>query len=236
MKKIHQNVWAIGAALFAFAGFLAVILASSSCQEAIAATDKPKKIVFIAGKPSHPSGQHEFNAGAIILARCLNEQSGLPVEVKVVHNGWPEDESVFSDADAVIIYSDGNARHPINGNEKKFDAMVAKGLGVMFMHYGVEVPPGEQGEFFKKWIGGHYEAGFSTNPHWTAAVEIDKEHPIANGVPDFSANRRMVLQYAFFRSQNGPRYSDRDSKPGNGSIATSTGLPPGKPGSENARP
>ena len=64
------------------------------------------KIVMVAGAPSHPSGQHEFNAGTILLARALNEQSGLDVDVKIVHNGWPEDASVFDGAKA-IIHLDG---------------------------------------------------------------------------------------------------------------------------------
>ena len=132
------------------------LISLTSCGEkALAVTGEKTKIVFIAGKVSHPSGQHEFNAGAILLARALNEQSGLPLEVKVVHNGWPEDEAIFDGAKAVIIYSDGNASHPVNGHESKMEEMLASGVGLMCMHYGVEVPPGELGEKFKRWIGGH---------------------------------------------------------------------------------
>lgn len=170
---------------------------SFSDTAGVAADSQAKKIVFIAGNKSHPSGQHEFNAGAEILARAINEQSGLPVHVDVVHNGWPEDETIFDGAAAVIIYSDGNASHPVNGHEKKMQEMIDAGVGLMCMHYGVEVPPGEQGELFKKWIGGHYEGGFSCNPHWTAPVELDKEHPIANGVPNFSANDEWYYNIRF---------------------------------------
>jgi type 1 glutamine amidotransferase len=155
-----------------------------ACVQAGAET----KIVLIAGQPSHPSGQHEFNAGAILLARALNEQSGLPVHVDVVHNGWPEDESVFDGAKAVVIYSDGNDRHPTKDHEETMDTLVDQGVGLMCMHYGVEVPAGPRGEYFKKWIGGHYEAGFSCNPHWTAPLEAESKHPIAKGIPKFSAN------------------------------------------------
>lgn len=146
------------------------------------------RVVMIAGEPSHPSGQHEFNAGSILIARALNEQSGLPVHVDVIHNGWPKDESVLEGAAALIIYSDGNARHPTFGHEETVDRLVGEGMGLMCMHYAVEVPPGTRGEYFQKWIGGYYEAGFSCNPHWTAAVQPDSGHPITSGVPSFSAN------------------------------------------------
>jgi hypothetical protein len=165
--------------------------------EARAVDPGKTKIVFIAGKPSHPSGQHEFNAGAILLARALNEQSGLPLQVEVHHNGWPADDKAFDGAKAVIIYSDGNASHPVNGHEEFMDGLVANGVGLMCMHYGVEVPAGPLGESFKKWIGGHYEGGFSCNPHWTAPLEAKSGHPIASGVPAFSANDEWYYNMRF---------------------------------------
>ncbi len=53
-----------------------------------------KKILFIAGAPSHGYAQHEHNAGCMFLAKCLNE-SGLPVEATVTNNGWPKDPKIF---------------------------------------------------------------------------------------------------------------------------------------------
>lgn len=185
---------ACAAALLAAASLL---ILGSCAEKAVAAAAEKTKIVFIAGKKSHPSGQHEFNAGAILLARALNEQSGLPVEVAVVHDGWPQDDAVFDGAAAVVIYSDGNASHPANGHEEKMEELLAAGVGLMCMHYAVEVPKGEQGERFKRWIGGHYESGFSTNPHWTAEVEIKEGHPIGRGVPGFSANDEWYYNMRF---------------------------------------
>ncbi|MEZ6121612.1 MAG: ThuA domain-containing protein [Planctomycetaceae bacterium] len=174
-----------------------VTLLCSIFGPAFAVQGDDQKIVLIAGKVSHPSGQHEFNAGCILLARALNEQSGLPLKVELVHNGWPEDESVFEDAKAVIIYSDGNDSHPTKGHEEVMDAMIDRGVGLMCMHYAVEVPPGERGKYFQKWIGGYYEAGFSCNPHWTADLELKADHPIANGVPGFPANDEWYYSMRF---------------------------------------
>ncbi|MDC0318860.1 hypothetical protein OAL50_04260, partial [Akkermansiaceae bacterium] len=39
-----------------------------------------KKIVLIAGSRSHASGEHEFRAGCMLLAKALNDESGLNVE------------------------------------------------------------------------------------------------------------------------------------------------------------
>ncbi|MDF1823357.1 MAG: ThuA domain-containing protein [Verrucomicrobiales bacterium] len=175
-----------------------IALAMVGCGDSTAAKSADStKIIFISGQPSHPSGQHEFFAGATILANALENESGLPLDVEVIRHGWPEDDATFDGADAVIIYSDGNSKHPVNGHEEKMDALAKSGVGIMFMHYGVEVPKGEQGDYFKQWIGGHYEAGFSVNPHWTAEVELDADHPISKGVPGFTANDEWYYNMRF---------------------------------------
>ncbi len=40
-----------------------------------------KKLVVIAGKPSHPPRMHEFNAGVQLLAKCLADYPGLDLQV-----------------------------------------------------------------------------------------------------------------------------------------------------------
>ena len=60
----------------------------------------PARIVLVSGKPSHSHGEHEFNAGTMLLEKCLRQNSGVvPVMVK---GGWPEDESVFDGARALV--------------------------------------------------------------------------------------------------------------------------------------
>ena len=136
-----------------------------------------KKVVLVAGAPSHASGAHEFNAGVKLLAKRL--QSVDTVAVASYHdNGWPKDPTALQNADALIIYADGLGSHPLNGHFKEVDQKTRQGMGLMCMHYAVHVEPGVAGNFFNKWIGGHYESGYSTNPHWTAQVEPNKQHPI----------------------------------------------------------
>src|SRR6266481_252976 len=50
-----------------------------------------KKIVLIAGKPSHGPGEHEFRAGCLLLSKCLAQFPGI--SSMVYSNGWPQDES-----------------------------------------------------------------------------------------------------------------------------------------------
>src|SRR5438067_13374083 len=82
-----------------------------------------KKIVFVAGKPSHGFGAHEHNAGCMLLAKCLNE-SGLNVEAVVHKNGWPTAPDAFDNAAAVIIYCDGGGGHVAIPHIKEVDEMI----------------------------------------------------------------------------------------------------------------
>jgi type 1 glutamine amidotransferase len=146
-----------------------------------------KNIILIAGKPSHGPGDHEFNAGSLLLSNCLNALPGIHAEV---HNmGWPKDESVFDKADAVLVYADGGSRHPAILAERLalIDRLVEKGVGIGCAHYGVEVPKGDPGKALHRWIGGYYEHLYSCNPMWTPKFLTFPDHPVANGVQPFEA-------------------------------------------------
>ncbi|MEM7696955.1 MAG: ThuA domain-containing protein [Verrucomicrobiota bacterium] len=140
---------------------------------------EPTDILFLAGARSHASGDHEFFAGCTLLAKALNEQSGLNVRAKVI-SGWPDDESVFEGVEAVVIYSDGTK--VVGEGWDKADALAKTGVGLMFMHYAVhpDIPNGEK--YFRPWIGGAFETGYSVNPHWIADLETMPDHPIGNGI------------------------------------------------------
>ncbi|MGB0372742.1 MAG: ThuA domain-containing protein [Opitutales bacterium] len=137
------------------------------------------KIVFLHGGKSHKPGDHEFTAGAILLSRALNEQSGLPVEV-VTHKNWPDDESILEGAAAVIFYND--ATKIVEQGWEKVDALADKGVGLMFIHYAVHPNKDKGLEYFAPWIGGFMETGYSVNPHWVADLYGKPDHPVSNGV------------------------------------------------------
>ncbi len=173
-----------------FALILAALTAFSSAGET-------RKLVLIAGKPSHPPLMHEFRAGALLLESCLKNVAGLKVEVH--ENGWVKDESTFTDSDAVVIYSDGGGGHPaLQGDHlKTLEGLIAKGVGFGCMHYGVEIPADKGGKEFKKWIGGHYESQFSCNPIWEPEFGNLPMHPITRGVKPFQAKDEWYFNIRF---------------------------------------
>lgn len=155
-----------------------------------------KRIVFLAGNPSHNYGSHEHYAGCRILAASLQENL-KGVKCEVYRGGWPSDESVLDGADTIIMYADGGGGHPAIPHQKKLGELMAKGVGLVCLHYGVEVPKGEPGDNFLKWLGGYFETDWSVNPHWVAEYKSLPVHPITRGVPPFKANDEWYFHMRF---------------------------------------
>jgi hypothetical protein len=166
---------------------LLILLLTASLGLATAHAAGPvKNIVLIAGKPSHPPGMHEFRAGAMLLQQCLANTPG--VKVTVYTNGWPDGANAFDGADAVVIYADGGAKNPaVQEDHKQILSDLAKrGVGLGFMHYGVEVLAENGGPEFLRWIGGYYENNYSCNPMWSPEYKKFPNHPVTRGVKPFS--------------------------------------------------
>lgn len=143
---------------------------------------KTKKIVLIAGNRSHGSGEHEFRAGCMLLAKALNDESGLDVEAVVVGQDWNKDKSVLDDADAIFIFAD--SVRGIAGEWEYLDGLAKKGVGMTFMHYAVHPNPKMGKKYYQPWIGGAMESGWSVNPHWVADMKVMKGHEVSRGVPE----------------------------------------------------
>jgi hypothetical protein len=162
-----------------------------------------KKIVLVAGKPSHPPGMHEFRAGCLLLQQCLAGVKG--VSVTVYSNGWPNVENAFDGAAAVVIYADGGAGHPAIQKDHKqiLGGLAKKGVGLGFMHFGVEIPSTNGGPEFLEWVGGYYEHQYSVNPMWSPDYQKFPNHPVANGVKPFSNRDEWYFNLRWTDSKQG---------------------------------
>ena len=161
-----------------------------------------KKIVFVAGTPSHAPGDHEHRAGCMLLAKKLEETiDGLTTEV--THYGWPKDESIFEGADTVVLYCDGGAGHMANPHHEKVKSMMDSGVGLVCLHYAVEFPKGKTGDRFIQLLGGYFEPHWSVNPHWKADFKEIPNHPITKGVTPFRINDEWYFNMRFMPDMKG---------------------------------
>jgi type 1 glutamine amidotransferase len=165
--------------------------------------DGRKKIVMVAGTPSHAPGAHEFNAGTRLLKKCLG---GVPgIVAAAYYNGWPDDPTAFDNADAILLYMDGGSGHPVVQRNRlaEIDQLMKRGVGLCCAHYAVEVPKEKGGPDLTDWIGGYYETGYSINPHWDAQFSELPSHPITRGVEPFTINDEWYYNIRFPQDASG---------------------------------
>ena len=169
----------------------------AAAEKAAAVGGQHKKIAFVAGKPSHGYFSHEHNAGCLLLAKHL--KAAMPnYSIDVHRNGWPANpEEFFSDVDAIVMYCDGGGRHMVVPHLSHVDGLNQSGVGIVCIHYAVEVEKERGGAEFLNWLGGYFEKHWSVNPHWTAEFKDMPDHPIANGVSPFAIEDEWYFHMRF---------------------------------------
>jgi type 1 glutamine amidotransferase len=161
-----------------------------------------KKIVFLSGHPSHGYAQHEQYAGCMLLAKDLNEN--MPgVACEVYKHEWPKDPQAFDGAAAIVIFCDGGVNHMAIPHLKELSELMDKGVGLGCIHYAVELPKGEPGDDFLKWIGGYFETFWSVNPTWTGNFTQLPQHEVTNGVKPFTTHDEWYYHMRFRPNMEG---------------------------------
>ncbi|MFN3649572.1 MAG: ThuA domain-containing protein [Armatimonadota bacterium] len=171
--------------------------ALTAAGQSVSAAQQPRKLVLVAGAPSHPTLMHEFRAGCLLLQKCLRGVPGL--ETTLHTGGWPDDPRAFDRADAVFLYMDGGGNHPaIQGDRLQvLEGLARRGAGLGFAHYALEVPAEKAGRQWQEWVGGHYEHLYSVNPMWEPEIKALPEHPITRGVKPFRVKDEWYFNMRF---------------------------------------
>ncbi|MFP6858515.1 MAG: ThuA domain-containing protein [Roseibacillus sp.] len=159
-----------------------------------------KKVVFLADGGKN-SKTHAHVSGNALLGKAL-EESGLGFETVQI-KGWPQDPKAFDGADCVVIFCNGGGGHLVMKDLDRFEKLIDEGVGLVCLHYGVEVPKGRAGELMLKGMGGYFETHWSVNPHWQAVIEKLPKHPITRGCKPFVQNDEWYFHMRFQQGMKG---------------------------------
>lgn len=176
-------------------------VAGDGAKSSVDSTKREKTVLMIAGKPSHGFGSHEHYAGLRILAETL-QAADSKLDLKVVR-GWPEDASLIESADSIVIFSDGGGGHPAIPHLEQLARKLDQGCGFVCIHYAVEVPKGDPGQAWLKYLGGYFETHWSVNPHWMAEFKSLPQHPTTRGVKPFAIQDEWYFHMRFPDSMKG---------------------------------
>ncbi|MBL8898049.1 MAG: ThuA domain-containing protein, partial [Planctomycetes bacterium] len=162
----------------------------------------PLRVLFLASPPdAHPTGTHEYAASCGLLAHALRHAEELgPVETSIARQGWPGDESELERADTIVVVSAGadrdRAMHPLLVGERwrALERAMARGCGLVVVHWAIFVPRAPEGERFLAWTGAHFDYESGAEPQrWASAIQTcdvpvelgEQEHPVLRGVTPF---------------------------------------------------
>ena len=158
------------------------------------------KIVLIAGPNSHRKGEHDHEEGVALLKQCLDAAGkDKGIGTRVVLKSWPRDPGILDDAGTILIYADGGNRHPLAATDRleKIRGLMARGVGLVLIHYAVMPPRGAEADFLA-WTGGYYQSGYSKNPLNTVKVSpATPSHPICRGWKAFTARDEFYYRIRF---------------------------------------
>ncbi len=197
IKLLQSRVKNISFVIFCTAAIFFISCNPSKNSSKIESSGNQKnKIVFIAGPASHGSGEHEYRGGCRLLAKMLNENANN-VEAVVYDGEWPTDPTALDDAKTIVIYADGGNGHMIIPHMQEMDKLMKKGVGIVLLHYAVEIPKGELGNYYLDWLGGYFEAYWSVNPYWTPTFDKLPKNEITRGVKPFSIDDEWYYHMRF---------------------------------------
>jgi len=165
-----------------------------------AAGTKAKKVAFLAGKPSHGEGNHEWDKVARYVKDCLQQATNIdPLQIDVYDNAWPANPAALDDADAIVFFADGRESHPLAepGRLARIRELAQRGTGLAFLHYSIDPPAGAQPDL-TAWMGGCYEAGYSQNPvNVVKVTPTSSGHPITRGCSGYVAEDEWYFDIRF---------------------------------------
>ncbi|WP_326538396.1 ThuA domain-containing protein [Pseudorhodoferax sp.] len=155
------------------------------------ASQPPLRVVLIGGTGSEGPGRHEYAQGVAQIAAWLRRQPvpGRRLVVDVFAQGWPADARVLQGAATVLLYGDGEGRHPLHDPARRqaFERLMRQGVGLVALHQASTVPASGAGSelapLLQRWLGA-VRPGFFDRSTQTATL-FPADHPVAQGLPPF---------------------------------------------------
>lgn len=162
-------------------------------------------IVLLAGtvKAADRVGHHDYLGGCTLAASLLEQTSG--VRAVVVHDGWPEDDAVFAEVCALVVYAGGDGKHPLLQSAERIarvQRLVDRGVGLVAIHQAVRCPRALAAPV-TAWLGGAHLAGESGRGHWRTHHRIFPAHPATRGVRPWTIKDGWLNRIQFVERQRG---------------------------------
>lgn len=171
-----------------------LILGTGVVERTTCAADKPVRVLFIGKQPDHPFATHMYLHTGEMLARCL-ERSG-DIET-IVTDGWPENPTVLTDIDAIVLYMTPAAEFLLDGPHRpEFEAMMKRGVGLVTLHWASSVHQKNLDRLGPTWLsylGGTWISNVGLLTGNSPLRQLAPDHPICRGWSEYELHDEYYL-------------------------------------------
>lgn len=181
--------------------FLKFLIASLPFCIACADTVDKKRIVFAFGGSVHLWGDHENKLMSETLAKLINSSGLATADVFDADSALSYDS--LKGADAVVIISEGENRHPFKDKMEILEKLNKNGTSIGAFHYALDFGSEKESEILGRLIGGFFEQNWSVNPAFQAEFKNFADHPTTRGVKPFEMYDEWYFNIRF--PQNGTK-------------------------------
>jgi len=199
----NGTVSAIGT-LFCLLFFLLTLPAMTRGEDAPANEEKPaaekdeqpetKKILLIGHELDHAWGTHMYLDTCELLVKCLRQSPGVEAEVS---DGWPEDDKVLEDVDALVLYSSPGGDLLLDGQQAgQVNKLMKQGVGLVAIHWATGLLKKNEerlGEQWLSYLGGMWIHFVGLEKATSQLTQLKPDHPICNGWDEYELHDEFYL-------------------------------------------
>jgi type 1 glutamine amidotransferase/mono/diheme cytochrome c family protein len=162
----------------------------------------PKKILLIGGSKSEGPARHDYGNGIRLMAsflEALPEVRRGDMAVSSYPDGWPDDPAALDGASTIVLYLDGDMKHPLRDARRRqaFEAAMQHGAGLVALHQASTVPVDDAAIDLQRWLGGA-RFGMADRTTETATLQaVSPLHPVTRGVQDFTYRDEFYPSFRF---------------------------------------
>ncbi len=172
---------------------------------------KAAEILIVAGPSQHPPGTHEVNAGARLLAHCLERMKNRRGVRATALDRWPADAPLLDRIASVVFL--GDVFPPLRLPDSPriladLERMMQRGCGMSCLHFATglqarDLPPNGDHPLLR-WLGGYFSTGDA--PHHKSVARVfpavtitpaAPKHPISRGWKTFTQDEEPYYNNYF---------------------------------------
>jgi hypothetical protein len=165
---------------------------------------QPKKLLLVGQSPdNHPRGTHEYTASVELMAKLLEPNKELAIQVVNGDEPWTEGPELLAKADGVVIFLSEGARwlQAAPRRYEAFERLAARGGGLVTLHWAMGTREAAPIEPFLKLFGGcHGGADRKYQVVETLLHVANRQHLIAAGLDDFRIHDEFYYRLKFVKA------------------------------------